>query len=182
MRTGVTGWGCAALIVCRGAVFDSIAFDVAGDPGFAGCAAAGVAGDPGLTACAAGVTDPWFIELGAWRATFWRSCASVCVSSGRPGFFARASCFASNGTGFGGGAVCDTTGRAIACVGGSAACTPAFAPRTLVFAGATGADIAKASGFTALGGTATAALATGCELVIALVGTAVTAPLTVWFA
>lgn len=107
-----------------------------------------------------------------------RSSASVRVSSGRPGFFARTSCFASNGTGLGGGAACDTTGRAVTCAGGTAARAFAFTPSTLALAGATGAAVVKEAGLISLAGTATAAFATGSEFVSARVGTAVTAPLT----
>src|ERR1700739_4533250 len=108
-----------------------------------------------------------------------RSCASVWVSSGRPGFFAKTSCLASNGTGFGGGATWEITGRAVACAGGTAACAFAFTPKTLVFAGATGAAVANDAALISLAGTTTAALATGSEFVMERVGTAVTAPFTV---
>jgi hypothetical protein len=107
-----------------------------------------------------------------------RSCASVCLSSGRPGFFASTSCFASNGTGFGGGATWETTGRAAACAGGTDARAFAFMPRTLLFAGTTGAAVVNAAGLISPAGTATAAFATGSELVRVRVGTAVTAPRT----
>ena len=111
--------------------------------------------------------------------TFVRTCASVCGSSGRPGFFASSSCFASKGIGFGGGAICDTTGRSIVRAGGATAWTLAFAPNTLVRAGATGAAVANAPALTSVAGTETATLDTDCELAMALVGTAVTAPFTV---
>jgi hypothetical protein len=52
----------------------------------------------------------------------------------------------------------------------------------LFLCGATGAAVANAPAFTSLAGTTTAALATGSEFVIVRVGTAVTAPATLWFA
>jgi uncharacterized membrane protein YdcZ (DUF606 family) len=52
----------------------------------------------------------------------------------------------------------------------------------LVLAGATGAPVTNAPALTWLAGTTTAAFATGSEFVIVRVGTAVTAPFTVWFA
>jgi hypothetical protein len=67
-------------------------------------------------------------------------------------------------------------------VGGVTACTLAFAPSTLARAGATGAAVANAPALTSPAGTETATLDTDCELAMALVGTAVTAPLTVRFA
>lgn len=107
-----------------------------------------------------------------------RSSASVPLSSGRPGFLAKTSCFASNGTGFGGGATCETTGRAVTCVGGTAARAFAFAPSTLLLAGATGAAVVNDAGLISLAGTATADFATGSAFVMVRVGTAVTAPRT----
>lgn len=78
--------------------------------------------------------------------------------------------------------MCETTGRDIAWVGGTAARALAFAPSTLLRAGATGGAVANAPALTSLAGTVTATLETDCELAIALVGTAVTAPFTVRFA
>jgi len=78
--------------------------------------------------------------------------------------------------------MCETTGRAIACGAGTGACAAALTPRTLVLAGATGAPVTNAPALTWLAGTTTAAFATGSEFVIVRVGTAVTAPFTVWFA
>ncbi|GAC1433176.1 MAG: hypothetical protein NVS1B11_12800 [Terriglobales bacterium] len=104
------------------------------------------------------------------------------MSSGFPGFFANASCLAAKGTGLGGGAVFVTTARGAAtCGGGAAARTPAFAPNTLLRSGTTGGAVTTAVLATALGGTRTAALETGCAFTIALLGTAITAPGTVWF-
>jgi hypothetical protein len=57
---------------------------------------------------------------------------------------------------------------------------PALVPSTLVLAGATAAMLTTAAVFSSLAGTATATLETGSELVIALDGTAVTAPDTFW--
>lgn len=75
-----------------------------------------------------------------------------------------------------------TTERDTACAGGAAAGRPALAPSTLVFAGATAAVEAIGALAAAAALTGTAAFATGCELVMALAGTAVMAPGTVWFA
>jgi hypothetical protein len=78
---------------------------------------------------------------------------------------------------------CDTTGRAAMALGGGVAVgAPAFAPSTLVFAGATAAAFTTDAFFISLGGTVTAAFATGSEFVMVRVGTAVTAPATFWFA
>jgi hypothetical protein len=116
---------------------------------------------------------------GACLARLVRSSVSVRASRGRPGDFARASCLASNGTGFGGGAICDTTGRAIIeRAGGAAVGEAARAPRTLVLAGATGAAPITGAVLSSLVETATAIFETGSELVKARVGTAVTAPCT----
>src|SRR5437588_12978997 len=104
-----------------------------------------------------------------------RSSASVPVSSGRPGFLARTSRLASNGTGFGGGATCDTTGRVVTCVGGTAARALAFAPSTLVLAGATGAAVVNEAGLMSLAATGTADFATVSACVMAPAGTPVTA-------
>ncbi len=59
---------------------------------------------------------------------------------------------------------------------------PARGPSTLVLAGATGAALTTDALRSSLAGMATAALETGSEFVIARVGTAVTAPATLWFA
>ena len=89
---------------------------------------------------------------------------------------------ASNGIGFGGGAVRVTTVRATAAGGGATAALFVFTPSTLVRCGATGAVLVNEAAFNSPGETRTEFLATGNELVSVRCGTAVTAPATFWFA
>src|SRR6185503_18656376 len=104
--------------------------------------------------------------------------AIAAASSGLPGFAASAGCFASNGTGAGGGAAFATTGRFSASAGGLLPEAPA--PRTLAWTGATAATLATGALATASLVTRTAALATGCDCTNAVVGTATIAPGTCW--
>ena len=75
-------------------------------------------------------------------------------------------------------------GVAVCCCGGAAARTSAFAPNRLLRSGAIGGAVATATTLlpTSAVGTRTATRDTGWALTIAVLGTAMTAPGTFWFA
>jgi hypothetical protein len=103
---------------------------------------------------------------------------------GCPGFAASACCRAAKGTGGGGAAALATTARFATAAGGAATRIVVLArtPITLLEVGATTALAFTGADAISLALTATAALATGCPLLKACCGTAVTAPETFRFA
>src|SRR5260370_32098814 len=112
-----------------------------------------------------------------------RSCAIVCESIGRPGFFARADCRAENGTAPGAGVERVTTGRLRAAGDGKCAFTAPRTPRTLRCVGVIAAvEVTFAEAIDRTAEPCTAARATDCEFTNVERGTAVIAPATRWFA
>ena len=111
-----------------------------------------------------------------------RRASSVLVSRGRPGRLANSGSLTENGTGLGGAGSFANTFLDSDCAGGTAACSPALDPRMLLREGATHGAFATRVSFKSCSGTLTAELATGSEFASTLLGTAVTAPGTFWFA
>ena len=112
-----------------------------------------------------------------------RSCAIVCESSGRPGFFARADCRAENGTAPGAGVERVTTERLRAAGDGKCALTAPRTPRTLRCVGVTAAvELTRPEAIDRTEEPLSDARATDCEFTNVERGTAVIAPATRWFA
>ena len=111
-----------------------------------------------------------------------RRASSVLLSRGRPGRLANSGSLTENGTGLGGAGSFANTFLDSDCAGGTAARSPALAPRMLLREGATHGAFATRVSFKSCSGTLTAELATGSEFASTLLGTAVTAPGTFWFA
>ena len=145
----------------------------------AGLATAGISGAFELAGCLASCSSCIFAGC------FWiriLSSFSTLASTGLPGWLANSCSLAANGTGLGGAGSFSTTFLDSRPAGGAAAVAPAFAPNTLLREGATGGAATNAVSFNSLAGTCTAALSTGWEFASAVLGTAVTAPGTFWFA
>jgi hypothetical protein len=111
-----------------------------------------------------------------------RSCAIVCESSGRPGFFARADCRAENGTAPGAGVERVTTERLRTAGDGRCAFTAPRTPRTLRRVGVIAAvEVTRAEAIDRTAEPLRAARATDREFTNVERGTAVIAPATCWF-
>ena len=120
--------------------------------------------------------------LAGWCCSLVRSSSSALLSRGRPGWLPNSCSLTEKGTGFGGTGSFANTFLDSDSVGGAAARSPPFVPRMLLREGATlGASSIEAS-FSSCSRTGNADFATGSDFVSTVLGTAVTAPGTFWFA